>query len=102
MARSCSRDQGVNMTIFKAGKPDIKKLETQRDLDKLIELLASPDRDLQYEVVEAITRLGDQRGIEALMALVADPATDELIRAKAWLALDVGWEREAKKRTSWS
>lgn len=90
------------MTIFKGGKPDIKKLEIQRDVDKLIELLGDPDREYQYKVVEAITRLGDQRGIEALMALVADPATDELIRAKAWLALDVGWERESKKRTTWS
>ena len=89
------------MTIFKAGNTS-RSWEAQRDLDKLIELLASSDRDLQYEVVEAITRLGDQRGIEAPMALVADPATDELIRAGAWLALDVGWEREAKKRTSWS
>lgn len=91
----------MDMALFKQGKPDIRKLEAQRDLDKLIELLGSPDRDLQYEVVEAITRLGDQRGIEALMALVADPATDELIRAKAWLALDVGWERESKKRSTW-
>lgn len=89
------------MALFKGGKPDVKKLEAQRDLDGLIDLLSSEDRELQYAVVEAITRLGDQRGIEALMALVADPATDELIRAKAWLALDVGWEREAKKRSTW-
>ncbi len=89
------------MALFKGGKPDVGKLEAQRDVGKLIELLGSEDRELRYAVVEAITRLGDQRGIEALMALVADPATDELIRAKAWLALDVGWEREAKKRSAW-
>jgi HEAT repeat protein len=89
------------MSLFKAGKPNIRKLESKRDLEKLIELLKYPNRDIQYKTIEAITRLGDNRGIEALMALVADPSTDELIRAKAWLALDVGWERESKKRTSW-
>jgi HEAT repeat protein len=89
------------MAIFKPGRPDIKKLEAQRKIDEIIELLGYPDRDVQYEAIEAVTRLGDPRGIEALMSLVADPRTDELIRAKAWLALDVGWEREAKKRTGW-
>jgi len=89
------------MAIFRPGRPDIGKLEKQRKLDELIELLGHPDREVQYQAIEAVTRLGDPRGIEALMALVANPSTDELIRAKAWLALDVGWEREARKRTSW-
>jgi hypothetical protein len=89
------------MAIFRPGRPDIGKLEKQRTLDELIELLGHPDREVQYQAIEAVTRLGDPRGIEALMALVANPSTDELIRAKAWLALDVGWEREARKRTSW-
>ncbi len=70
-------------------------------MDKLIDLLRHPERDVQYAAIARQTRLGDNRGIEALMALVVDPNTDELIRAKAWLALDVGWERESKKRTSW-
>ncbi len=89
------------MPKFGLGKRDIKKMERDRDVDGIIELLRDEDDKVVFEAIEALTRLGDPRGIEAMMALVADPTTSDLIRAKAWLALDVGIERESKKRTDW-
>lgn len=89
------------MPRFKFGKRDIQKLERERDIEALIELLEHDDDDLVFQAIEAITRIGDSRGVEALMRLVADVSTSDLIRAKAWLALDVGMERESKKRTDW-
>lgn len=89
------------MPRFKYSKKDLARLEKDRDLDTLISLLVEDDDELVFKVIEAITRLGEQRGVEALMALVADPSCSDLIRAKAWLALDVGMERESKKRTDW-
>jgi len=89
------------MPRFKFGKRDILKLERERDIEALIELLEHDDDDLVFQAIEAITRIGDTRGVEALMRLVTDVSTSDLIRAKAWLALDVGMERESKKRTDW-
>jgi HEAT repeat protein len=89
------------MARFGLGKRDVRKLEKERDIEGLIELLSDEDDELVFQVIEALTRIGDPRGVEALMVLVADPSCSELIRTKAWLALDVGIEREAKKRTDW-
>ena len=89
------------MPKFGLGKKDIKKLERERDIDGIIAYLQEDDDKVVFEAIEALTRLGDPRGIEAMMALVADARTTDLIRAKAWLALDVGIERESKKRTDW-
>jgi HEAT repeat protein len=89
------------MARFGLGKRDVGKLEKERDVEGLIELLSDDDDELVFQAIEALTRIGDPRGVEALMALVADPSCSELIRTKAWLALDVGIEREAKKRTDW-
>ncbi len=83
------------------GKRDIARLEKERDLEGLIALLNDEDEDLVFKAIEAVERSGDPRGVEALMALVADPNCSDIIRAKAWLALDVGMERESKKRTDW-
>lgn len=90
------------MPKFGLGKRDIKRLERERDIDSIIPLLYDEDDKVVFEAIEALTRIGEPRGIEAMMALVADAATSDLIRAKAWLALDVGIEREAKKRTDWT
>ena len=89
------------MPRFKFGKRDIKKLEKDRDIDGLIAVLEEADDEVVFEAIEALTRTGDPRGVEALMRLVAAEDTSDLIRAKAWLALDVGMERESKKRTDW-
>ncbi len=92
---------GESMAKLGFGKRDIRKLERERDIDGLVELLRGEDEDLAFQAIEALTRIGDQRGVEALMALVVDLSCSELIRAKAWLALDVGLERESKKRRDW-
>ncbi len=89
------------MARFGFGKRDVRRLERERDIEGLVELLRDEDEKVVFQAIEALTRLGDKRGVEALMALVVDPTTTELIRAKAWLALDVGLAREAKKRTQW-
>ena len=89
------------MPRFKFGKRDVKKLEKDRDIDGLIAILEDDDDEVAFEAIEAMTRTGDPRGVEALMRLVAAEDTSDLIRAKAWLALDVGMERESKKRTDW-
>jgi len=89
------------MPKFGLGKRDIKKMERERDIDGIVEFLYDEDEKVVFEAIEALTRIGDPRGIEAMMTLVADAATTDLIRAKAWLALDVGIERESKKRTDW-
>ncbi|OFW55545.1 MAG: hypothetical protein A2V52_05670 [Actinobacteria bacterium RBG_19FT_COMBO_54_7] len=89
------------MARFGLGKRDVQKLERERDIEGLIGLLSHEDEKLVFQAIEALTRIGDPEGVEALMALVADPSCPELIRTKAWLALDVGMEREAKKRTDW-
>ncbi|MDD3717236.1 MAG: HEAT repeat domain-containing protein [Actinomycetota bacterium] len=89
------------MPRFGPGKRDISKLERERDTEGIIPFLYDDDENVVFNAIEALTRLGEPRGIEAMMALVADAATGDLIRAKAWLALDVGIEREAKKRTDW-
>ena len=92
---------GESMARLGFGKRDIRKLERERDIDALVEILRDEDENLVFQAIEALTRIGDQRGVEALMALVVDPSSSELIRAKAWLALDVGLERESKKRRDW-
>jgi HEAT repeat protein len=92
---------GDSMAKFGLGKKDIKKLEKERNVDAIIEILEDEDEDAVFHAIEALTRMADPRGIAALMELVADPACSDLIRAKAWLALDVGMERESKKRTDW-
>jgi HEAT repeat protein len=89
------------MPRFGFSKRDIRKLERERDVEALIELLGDEDEDVVFKVIEALTRIADPGGIEAMMMLVADVSTSDLIRAKAWLALDVGIERESKKRTDW-
>jgi len=89
------------MPKFGMGKRDLKRLERERDVEGIIPLLRDDDEKVIFEAIEALTRIGDPRGIEAMMTLVADAATSDLIRAKAWLALDVGIERESKKRTDW-
>jgi HEAT repeat protein len=89
------------MPKFAFGKRDPAELERRRDVEGLIKLLHDDEEDLVFKAIEALTRLGDPRGIEAMMALVADASTSDLIRTKAWLALDVGIERESKKRTDW-
>lgn len=89
------------MPRFKFGKRDVKKLEKDRDIDGLIAILENDDDEVVFEAIEALTRTGDPMGVEALMRLVAAEDTSDLIRAKAWLALDVGMERESKKRTDW-
>jgi HEAT repeat protein len=92
---------GDSMPRFKFGKRDIRKMERERDIEALSGLLDNEDEDVIFQAIEALTRLGDPRGVEALMRLVADAGTSDLVRAKAWLALDVGMERESKKRTDW-
>jgi HEAT repeat protein len=89
------------MPKFGLGKRDIKKMERERDIDGIVEFLYDEDEKVVFEAIESLTRIGDPRGIEAMMTLVADASTSDLIRAKAWLALDVGIERESKKRTDW-
>lgn len=89
------------MPKFGTGKRDIKKMERERDVDGIIELLRDEEEKVVFEAIAALTRIGEPRGIEAMMTLVADATTSDLIRAKAWLALDVGIERESKKRTDW-
>jgi HEAT repeat protein len=89
------------MPKFGLGKRDIGRMEKERDIDALIDLLGDEDDEVVFKVIEALTRIADPRGIEAMMSLVADVTTSDLIRAKAWLALDVGIERESKKRTDW-
>lgn len=89
------------MPKFGLGKRDIKKLERERDIEGIIAFLQDEDEKVVFEAIEALTRIGEPEGIEAMMTLVADPETSDLIRAKAWLALDVGIERESKKRTDW-
>jgi HEAT repeat protein len=89
------------MPKFGLGKRDISKLEKERDVDALIDLLRNEDDEVVFKAIEALTRIADPRGIEAMMELVADASTSDLIRAKAWLALDVGIERESKKKTDW-
>ena len=89
------------MPKFGLGKRDIRKLERERDVEGIIPFLQDEDEKVVFEAIEALTRLADPSGIEAMMTLVADAATSDLIRAKAWLALDVGIERESKKRTDW-
>jgi HEAT repeat protein len=89
------------MPKFGLGKRDIRKMERERDIDGIVEFLYDEDEKVVFEAIEALTRIGDPRGIEAMMTLVADASTTDLIRAKAWLALDVGIERESKKRTDW-
>ena len=89
------------MPRFKFGKRDIQKLERERDIGGLIGVLDNDDDELVFQAIEALTRTGDPRGVEALMRLVAAATTSDLIRAKAWLALDVGMERESKKRKDW-
>lgn len=89
------------MPRFGLGKRDIRRLERERDVDSLIELLSDQDDELVFKAIEALTRMGDPKGVGALMTLVSDQSCSELIRAKAWLALDVGMERESKKRTDW-
>jgi hypothetical protein len=93
---------GDDMPRFGFGKYNLDELEKKRDVEALIELLSEDDDELVFKVIEALTRIADPKGIEAMMALVADASTSDLIRAKAWLALDVGIERESKKRTDWS
>gem|GEM_PF-1304447 len=92
---------GESMAKLGFGRRDIRRLERERDVEGLVELLRHKDEKVAFQAIEALTRLGDKRGVEALMALVVDPSTTELIRAKAWLALDVGLAREARKRTDW-
>lgn len=89
------------MALFRFAKRDIKKLEKERDVEGIIALLKSDDNEVVFSAIEALTRIGDPRGIEAMMQLVDDTGCSEVIRAKAWLALDVGIERESKKRTDW-
>ncbi len=89
------------MPRFGLGKRDIKKMERERDVEGIIALLHDEDDKVIFEAIEALTRLGDPMGIQALMGLVAEVSTSDLIRAKAWLALDVGIERESKRRTDW-
>ncbi len=89
------------MPKFGHGKRDLAKLEKERDIDALIDLLNDEDDEVVFKVIESLTRLADPRGIEAMMTLVAAESTSDLIRTKAWLALDVGIERESKKRTDW-
>lgn len=91
----------MSMPKFGLSKRDMKRLERERDIDAIVGFLYDEDDKVVFEAIEALTRIGDPRGIEAMMALVANAATSDLIRAKAWLALDVGIERESKKRTDW-
>ncbi|NPV60227.1 MAG: HEAT repeat domain-containing protein [Actinobacteria bacterium] len=90
------------MPRFGLGRKDIAKLERERDVEGIVEFLKDDDDKVVFQAIEALTRIGGSRGIEALMALVADASTRDIVRAKAWLALDVGLEREAKKRTDWT
>ena len=90
------------MPRFGLGRKDIAKLERERDVEGIIEFLRDDDDKVVFQAIEALTRIGDDRGIEAMMALVADASTRDIVRAKAWLALDVGLAREAKKRTDWT
>ncbi|MGQ9475340.1 MAG: HEAT repeat domain-containing protein [Actinomycetota bacterium] len=83
------------------GKRDVHRLERERDVEGLVKLLRHEDERVVFQAIEALTRLGDRKGVEALMALVVNPECSDLIRAKAWLALDVGLAREARKRTAW-
>jgi HEAT repeat protein len=83
------------------GRRDIRRLERERNVEAIVELLRHEDEKVVFQAIEALTRLNDPAGIEALMALVADPSCNDVIRAKAWLALDVGIERESRKRTDW-
>ncbi len=92
---------GEPVTPLSFGKKDVRRLERERDIEGLAKLIRSGDEKLAFQAIEALTRLGDGRAVEVLMALVADPSCSEVIRAKAWLALDVGLEREARKRTDW-
>jgi HEAT repeat protein len=89
------------MPKFGFSKRDMRRMERERDVDGLIELLGDEDDEVVFKAIEALTRIADPRGVEAMMTLVADASTSDLIRAKAWLALDVGIERESKKRTDW-
>ncbi|MDY6793833.1 MAG: HEAT repeat domain-containing protein [Actinomycetota bacterium] len=89
------------MARFKFGKRDIRKMERERDIEAIISLLDYEDDEVVFKAIEALTRIGDPSGVEAMMRLVADLSCSDIIRAKAWLALDVGMERESKKRTDW-
>ncbi|MDI6832188.1 MAG: HEAT repeat domain-containing protein [Actinomycetota bacterium] len=90
------------MPRFGLGRKDIARLERERDVESIIAFLRDDDDKVVFQAIEALTRIGENRGIEALMALVADASTRDIVRAKAWLALDVGIAREAKKRTDWT
>ncbi len=90
------------MPRFGLGRKSIAQLERERDVEGIIEFLSDDDDKVVFQAIEALTRIGDNRGIEAIMALVAGASTRDIVRAKAWLALDVGLAREAKKRTDWT
>ena len=50
------------------GKPDIQKMKAEKDVEGLIQALRDEDRDVLYEAVEALAKIGK-------------PAVDPLIRA---------------------
>lgn len=55
------------MAIFGLGKPNIRKLEAQRDVAGLVKALGYPkDAQVRREALEALVRIGDKAVVDAL------------------------------------
>lgn len=82
------------MGIF-GRKPNIKKLEANRDINGLIEALKHKDTGVRRNAVGALGRLGDTTAVEPLLEVLNDE--DFYVRGDAAKALgEIGDERAVK------
>ena len=63
------------MGLFALGKPDVKKMESKRDVKGLIKLLRPPISDLRNEAIEALGRIGNDKAVEELIKALNDKSS---------------------------
>jgi len=77
---------GVNMGILNGfSKPNIKKLEREKDVQGLINALKSEDVNIRSEAANAFTRIRDESLVDLLINALDDENTD--VRGNAASAL---------------
>ncbi len=55
------------------GKPDIEKMERNRDVEELIRALEHEDSEIQYNAATALGRIGDARAVKPLIRALKGP-----------------------------
>ena len=79
--------------VFGMGKPNIKKMQREKNVEELIKLLEHEDKKVRTKAVYALGEIGDTRAVEPLTNRLKYEKMYTRARV-AWALNELGWKEK--------